>query len=168
LAEVVVAPNENPALEILRQVRAHREENDRTIHPERSATTRREQTLYVSHINKRHLRRALWKSLQAGMIAQEDSTFIMPLYRETQTFRLSGNEMIPANDQQTQALILSSTDYSVLLGNEGNLNFYAHSVSLLGMLSSHRSQQEETCITAIIWRIWQIIPLPFREEMEVG
>lgn len=132
LTEVVVAPNENPALELLRQVRAHRQENDRTLHPETSFTAQREQTLYVSHINKKHLRRALWRSLQAGFIAQEDSTYILPLYRETHSFRMSGNEMIPANDQQTEALILSSTDYSSLLGGEGNLNFYAPSVPLMG------------------------------------
>ena len=132
LTEIVVAPNENPALELLRQVRAHRPENDRTLHSEIATTLRRTQTLYVSHINKRHLRRALWRSLQSGMMQQEDSTFIMPLYRETQSFRATGQEFIPANDQQTQALILSSTDYSSLLGNEGNLNFYANSVSLMG------------------------------------
>ena len=132
LTEVVVAPNENPALALLREVRAHRPENDRTLHSDRATDVRREQTLYVSHINKRHLRRALWRSLQAGMITQEDSTCILPLYRETQTFRLSGTEMLPANDQQRQALILSETDYSSLLGSEGNLNFYANSVSLMG------------------------------------
>ena len=132
LTEVVVSPTENPALALLRQVRAHRPDNDRTLHPDRSVTAQREQTLYVSHINKKHLRRALWRSLQAGMIAQEDSTYIMPLYRQTQTFRLSGADMTPANDQRTQALILSSTDYSSLLGNEGNMNFYANSVSIMG------------------------------------
>ena len=132
LTEIVVSPNENPALEVLRQVRSHRPENDRTLHPERSSTLRREQTLYVSHINKRHLRRALWKSLQEGMIGQEDSTFVMPLYRETQSFLLSGNTITPANDQRTQALILSPTDYSSLLGGEGNLNFYANSVPIMG------------------------------------
>ena len=132
LTEVVVAPNENPALEILRRVRAQRPENDRTLHPDRGTTVQREQTLYISHIQKKHLRRALWRSLQAGMMAQEDSTYIMPLYRETQSFRLDGKEMTPANDQRTQALVLTSTDYSSLLGGEGNLNFYAPSVSLMG------------------------------------
>ena len=131
LSEIVVAPNENPALALLRQVREHRAENDRTLHKENEAVLQREQTLYVSHIQKRHLRRALWRSLQAGMIAQEDSTYILPLYRETQSFRISGNEMLPANDQRTQALILTQTDYSSLIGNEGNLNFYANSVSLM-------------------------------------
>ena len=56
LTEVVVAPNENPALELLRKVREHRPENDRTLHPETTSTLEREQTLYVSHINKKHLR----------------------------------------------------------------------------------------------------------------
>ena len=132
LTEIVVAPNENPALELLRQVREHRPDNDRTLHPELSATLQREQTLYVSHIGKRQLRRALWRSLQDGLFQQEDSTYILPLYRETQSFRTSGMQMTPANDQRTQALILSSTDYSSLLGGEGNLNFYANSVSLMG------------------------------------
>ena len=132
LTEVVISPNENPALELLRQVRAHRAENDRTLHSENVFTAQREQALYVSHINKRHLRRALWKSLQSGMMAQEDSTFVLPLYRETQSFRLAGVQMTPANDLRTQALILSSTDYSSLLGGEGNINFYANSVSLMG------------------------------------
>ena len=132
LTEVVVAPNENPALELLRKVREHRAENDRTLHKDRSFVARREQTLYVSHISKRHLRRALWRSLQAGMIAQEDSTYILPLYRQTQSFRISGTDMIPANDQQSRTLILSDADYSSYLGSEGNLNFYANSVSIMG------------------------------------
>lgn len=132
LTEVVVAPNENPALELLRKVREHRAENDRTLHKDRSFEAKREQTLYVSHISKRHLRRALWRSLQAGMIAQEDSTYILPLYRQTQSFRLSGTDMIPANDQQSRTLILSDADYSSYLGSEGNLNFYANSVSIMG------------------------------------
>ena len=131
LTEVVVAPNESPALELLRKVREHRADNDRTLHSETS-TLQREQTLYISHINKRHLRRALWRSLQAGMIAQEDSTYLLPLYRETQSFSLSGKDMTPANDQRTQALVLTSTDYSSLLGGEGNLNFYENSVPLMG------------------------------------
>ena len=132
LSEVVVSPAENPALGILRQVRAHREENDRTLHKESSMVAQREQTLYISHISKRHLQRALWKSLQAGMIAQEDSTYILPLYREKQSFRLSGTDMIPANDKMSQTLILTETSYASLLGGEGNLNFYAPSVSIMG------------------------------------
>ena len=132
LTEIVVSPNENPALEILRKVREHRQENDRTMPPENSFSIVREQDLYISQINKRHLRRALWRSLQNGMIAQEDSTYILPLYRQTQSFVLSGQETTPANDMTTKSLVLSDADYNSLVGNEGFLNFYANSVSILG------------------------------------
>ena len=129
--EVLVTPGENPAIEILRQVRAHREQNDRTLLPELTSTAQREQTLYISDISRRHLRRALWSSLQAGMLQRGDSTYVLPLYRETQTFKLTGKEMIPANDRMTQALILSPTDYSALVGGNGNLNFYQNNLSLM-------------------------------------
>ncbi|MCR5050092.1 MAG: DUF5686 and carboxypeptidase regulatory-like domain-containing protein, partial [Paludibacteraceae bacterium] len=129
--EVMVTPGENPAIEILRQVRAHREQNDRTLHDEWTTTMRHEQSLYISDISRRHLRRALWNSLQSGMLRREDSTYLLPLYRERQSYRLSGKEMIPANDRQTQALILTATDYSVLLGSKCNLNFYQNNVSLM-------------------------------------
>ena len=132
LQEFIATPGENPALAILREVRAHRPDNDRTLHPEQTAVVHRDEQLYISHIQKRHLRRALWRSLQSGMIAQEDSTYLLPLYRETQSFRLAGPTMIPANDQRTQALVLTTTDYSTLIGGEGNLNFYANSVSIMG------------------------------------
>ena len=132
ITEVVVSPGDNPALELLRQVRAHKEQNDRTLQPSLSSTVQREQTLFISDINRRHLRRALWRSLEAGMLQREDSTFVLPLYRETQSFRLEGKQMIPANDQQTQALILSKTDYSALLGGHGNLNFYQGNIPLMG------------------------------------
>ena len=129
--EVIVTPGENPALTILREVRAHREQNDRTLHDELSATVRHDQSLYISDISRRHLRRALWRSLQAGMLERDDSTYVLPLYRETQSFRLEGKHMIPANDQQTQALILSQTDYSALLGGWGNINFYQNNIPLM-------------------------------------
>ena len=130
MSEVIVTPGENPALALLREVRARREQNDRTLQST-EATLQREQNLYVSDIRPRHLRRALWRSLQSGMLMQEDSTYIMPLYRETQSFRMQGKTVIPANDRQSQALIMSRTDYSSLLDGVGNINFYQHTISLL-------------------------------------
>ena len=47
LSEIIVEPNENPALALLRQVRAYRAENDRTLHTQNTSTVQREQTLYV-------------------------------------------------------------------------------------------------------------------------
>ena len=129
--EIIVTPGENPALTILREVRARREQNDRTMHDDWTSTARHEQSLFISDISRRHLRRALWRSLQAGMLQRDDSSYILPLYRETQSFRMAGKQMIPANDQQTQAIILSQTDYSSLLGEWGNINFYQNNIPLM-------------------------------------
>ncbi|MGM9825292.1 MAG: DUF5686 family protein, partial [Paludibacteraceae bacterium] len=88
--------------------------------------------LYISHIGKRQLQRHLWKSLRAGLLTTDDSTFLLPLYRSTQPVQLIGKGMRPAGEKQEQALILSASDYSVLLTPPQNLNFYLNSLDILG------------------------------------
>lgn len=130
LEEVLAIPGENPALPLLAQVRSRRPENDRMLRSEVVAGQRTRE-LYVSHIRRRHLEKSFWRNLEPGLVMQADSTYLMPLYRETQSFRLQGQQMIPANDQMCQALILSETDYSSLLSIQGNLNFYATTIYIL-------------------------------------
>ncbi len=143
LAEVVALPGENPAIPLIAQVRAHRAENDRTLQSQEQGTKSQdllgtEQTwvasteLYISHIGKRQLQRHLWKSLRAGLLTTDDSTFLLPLYRSTQPVQLIGKEIRPAGEKQEQALILSASDYSVLLTPPQNLNFYLNSLDILG------------------------------------
>ncbi|MDY2942564.1 MAG: DUF5686 family protein [Paludibacteraceae bacterium] len=88
--------------------------------------------LYISHIGKRQLQRHLWKSLRAGLLTTDDSTFLLPLYRSTQPVQLIGKGMRPAGEKQEQALILSASDYSVLLTPPQNLNFYLNTLDILG------------------------------------
>ena len=130
LEEVLAIPNENPALALVKGVRANREANDRASLGVQT-TAHRSRQLYVSHIGQRQLKRALWRSLEGGLVLQKDSTYLLPLYEETQSFLLSGREMTPANDQQRRALILSETDYSSLLSIQGNVNFYNTTISLM-------------------------------------
>ena len=143
LAEVVALPGENPAIPLIAQVRAHRAFNDRTLQSQEQGTRSPDllgpgQTwvasteLYISHIGKRQLQRHLWKSLRAGLLTTDDSTFLLPLYRSTQPVQLIGKEMRPAGEKQEQALILSASDYSVLLTPPQNLNFYLNSLDILG------------------------------------
>ena len=143
LAEVVALPGENPAIPLIAQVRAHRPENDRTLQSQEPRTKSQDLSgaertwvasteLYISHIGKRQLQRHLWKSLRAGLLTTDDSTFLLPLYRSTQPVQLIGKEMRPAGEKQEQALILSASDYSVLLTPPQNLNFYLNSLDILG------------------------------------
>ena len=102
IGEVFVVPQENPALPLMEKVRARREVNRRTTSTDHANG---ETTLYVSDIQSKHLKRALWKNLQSGMIQQADSTYLIPLYWRHQQ----------ADSIQEKATLLTLTDYHTLL-----------------------------------------------------
>ena len=120
LTEVIVLPSDDEVQELVKQVKVHRDGNDRFLS---SATTiADEQTnLYISHLPSRFAARHLG-----------DSTAFMPLYREQQQVVLHGAETRPIGTPAQQAFILSETDYSALIHRNGNLNFYQPNVYLLG------------------------------------
>lgn len=119
IAEVFVVPNENPALSLMDKVRARRAANRRTL----SGTSPLGTTaLYVSDIQSKHLKRTLWKSLQSGMIQQEDSSYLIPLYWRQQT----------ADTLREEATLLTITDYQLLLGQLPTaFDFYDNSLPFL-------------------------------------
>lgn len=102
IGEVFVVPQENPALPLMEKVRARREVNRRTTSTDHANG---ETMLYVSDIQSKHLKRALWKNLQSGMIQQADSTYLIPLYWRHQQ----------ADSIQEKATLLTLTDYHILL-----------------------------------------------------
>ena len=119
LAEVFVVPNENPALALMEKVRARRAANRRMV-AEDAATG--STALYVSDIQSRNLKRNLWKSLQSGMIQQEDSSYLVPLYWRQQTL----------DTVREEATLLTVTDYQLLLGQiPSAFDFYANSMPFL-------------------------------------
>ena len=119
LAEVFVVPNENPALALMEKVRARRAANRRMVAED--ATTG-STALYVSDIQSRNLKRNLWKSLQSGMIQQEDSSYLVPLYWRQQT----------TDTVREEATLLTVTDYQLLLGQiPSTFDFYANSMPFL-------------------------------------
>ena len=101
LEEVFVVPNDNPALALMERVRARRAANKRAP----AASTIGKTALYVSDIQSKHLKRALWKSLQSGMIQQEDSSYLIPLYWRQQL----------EDSVREEATLLTLTDYHLLL-----------------------------------------------------
>ena len=119
LAEVFVVPNENPALALMEKVRARRAANRRMV-AEDAATG--STALYVSDIQSRNLKRNLWKSLQSGMIQQDDSSYLVPLYWRQQT----------TDTVREEATLLTVTDYQLLLGQiPSTFDFYANSMPFL-------------------------------------
>lgn len=117
--EVMVLPGENPALALMEEVRRHRHENERAVDEQVADETT---ALYVSDIDSRHLRRALWKSLQSGMIAAEDSTYLLPLYLRKQHNGVADE----------RATMLTVTDYRTILGQlQPYCAFYKNNVQVM-------------------------------------
>ena len=118
LQEVFIVPGDNPALALMDKVRARRAANKRAVATSQAGKT----ALYVSDIQSKHLKRALWKSLQSGMIQQEDSSYLVPLYWRQQV----------ADSVREEATLLTLTDYQLLLGQIPTaFDFYNNSLPFL-------------------------------------
>lgn len=118
LQEVFIVPGDNPALALMDKVRARRAANKRAVATSQAGKT----ALYVSDIQSKHLKRALWKSLQSGMIQQEDSSYLVPLYWRQQV----------ADSVREEATLLTLTDYQLLLGQLPTaFDFYDNSLPFL-------------------------------------
>lgn len=119
LGEVFVVPGANPAIPIMEKVRANRAHNKRSTDTN-DATC--QTALFVSDIQSKHLQRNIWKSLQEGMIAQEDSTFLIPLYWRQQY----------ADSINEQATLMTNTDYQMLLSQiPTTFDFYNNHLPLI-------------------------------------
>ena len=133
IAEVFVTPNDKPALALMEKIRARRATNQ---HYTPDSLTTGSTSIYVSDIQSKHLKRALWKSLQSGMIPQEDSTYLIPLYWRQQT----------ADSIHEKATLLTTTDYQMLLGQiPTTFDFYSNSLPRypLRRLPSQRSSSDQ-------------------------
>ncbi|MCQ2310852.1 MAG: DUF5686 and carboxypeptidase regulatory-like domain-containing protein [Paludibacteraceae bacterium] len=115
LTDVFISPGENPALPLLERVRKARRANDvATGEADRASTD-----LYVSRITATHLKRFLWRNLKEGMTITDDSTYLLPLYHRT---NINGQV-------SSQALLLSETDYDILLDDLNKaVDFYRNSI----------------------------------------
>ncbi len=133
LEEVFVLPGENPALGIMEQVRKHAPQNDVTNHPDVVFSLAEQQNLFISDIQQRHLQRRLWKSLQAGMLQAEDSTYLLPLYASQYTYERRGKETNKLTPTQERTAFLTETDYQILLnGLPQTINFYDNTITIFG------------------------------------
>ncbi len=133
LSEVFVRPGENPALAIMDQVRAHAATNDITRDEETAAHYTQNTELFISNIQQRHLQRQLWKSLQQGMLLEEDSTYLLPLYHLQEEYISRGETTEDSQPKKEESLFLTETDYQILLnGIPRTLNFYRNTLDIFG------------------------------------
>ena len=119
LEDVFVLPGENMALPLLERVRRNNVNVNANVNENANQLT--ETKLYLSDIEAKHLKRHLWQSLQAGMIAQSDSTYLLPLYRQKTVNGV----------KESQAVMMAETDYEILLsGMDETVNFYKNIIPI--------------------------------------
>ena len=122
LADVFVVPGANPALPLMEKVREHRQQNAQDIANHSACPANTHTSLYVSDIQAKHLRRALWGGLKNGMLEQADSTFLIPLYWKHQE----------ADSIVEKATLLTVTDYQTVLEQlPKTYNFYNNNLPIL-------------------------------------
>ena len=133
LPSITIHPGENPAISILNEMKLRKATNDRhALQLTQEVNTETE--VYVSHIPKKYLRRQMWKQLEPGMtthINENDTSYLLPVYRQTQTMEYRGNLTQYGEVQETQSLVLQSSEYSMLLNVDGNINFYNNTITIL-------------------------------------
>lgn len=118
LADLFVTPGTNPADALMERARRLRMQNDLPID---TAMAEKDMAVYVSDIQARQLRKNLWKNLQDGMIAQGDSSYLLPLYH---SHSVSGNTT-------THAAFLTETNYQILLTEvEKPIDFYRNTLAI--------------------------------------
>lgn len=121
LEDVFVLPGENMALPLLERVRRNNANVNANVNVNENANQLTETKLYLSDIEAKHLKRHLWQSLQAGMIAQSDSTYLLPLYRQKTVNGV----------KESQAVMMAETDYEILLsGMDETVNFYKNIIPI--------------------------------------
>lgn len=133
LEDVFIRPGANPALPLMERVRAQRQVNDFSL-TNGEIELEENKHLFVSDIQRKHLERALWRSLKTGMITAEDSTLLLPLYTSKSKFRYQQGKMQLIGQPQQKSVVLTESNYSILL-QDGNtpLNFYRNTLSLHGV-----------------------------------
>ncbi len=116
LADLFVTPGANPALPLMDRVRANRPYN---YCPVDTTEVDYETSLYVSNIGSRQLHRKFWKGLEVGLIEQEDSTCLLPIYHRLREH----------GQTRTRVTMLTEQDYDMMMSDiQIPKNFYNNSV----------------------------------------
>lgn len=119
LEEVMVTPGTNPASALMARVRANRSLNESPVMTTDNSNAQTQ--VFLSEIQSRHLSRKVWKNMQSSLIAQSDSSYLLPIY----------TRVTREGEQDVHASVLTEEEYANLLTElETAPNFYRNTFSL--------------------------------------
>ncbi len=131
LQEVFVLPGTNPALELMKRVRAAKVRNNVRGNSLYKAETQEQSLVLLAKVNQRTVNQRIFEQLAQGTIDKNDSLLTLPLFMSEQSYSLSGK-----NKTQTSKNIFNSEAQNEriidqLTGNfSADINFYQAAISL--------------------------------------
>ncbi len=136
LDEIILLPGENPALEILRQVDAHRHENNPDNIKGLRTNKHSRTSLTLTDIKQKNLQRRIFSDLRSGTLTAEDSTAILPVYlheQQTDETRLPDSTVARTTFHRTNAvsLIPEQQWQAIISTYTPKANFYKPYITLL-------------------------------------
>lgn len=131
LQEVFVLPGTNPALELMKRVRAAKTRNNVRGNPIYKAETQEQSLVLLAKVNQRTVNRRIFEQLAQGAIDKKDSMLTLPLFMSEQNYTIAGK-----NKTQTSKNIFKSDAQNErileqLAGNfSADINFYQSTILL--------------------------------------
>jgi hypothetical protein len=131
LQEVFVLPGTNPALELMKRVRAAKVKNNVRGNSLYKAETQEQSLVLLAKVNQRGVNQRIFEQLAKGAVDKKDSLLTLPLFMSEQNYAISGK-----NKTQTSKDIFNSDAQNEriieqLTGNfSSDINFYQSSISL--------------------------------------
>lgn len=133
LTEVLVLPGTNPAMELMKRIRAAKKANNIRVSKEYAAQLKEEQLVLLTGVSPRSVSKKIFAQLMQGAVQIKDSSLTLPVYISEKTYRICQNEKsdirintINANPQFQQIVEQFTGELSA------DLNFYQHTVFLFG------------------------------------
>ncbi|MBV5342128.1 carboxypeptidase-like regulatory domain-containing protein, partial [bacterium] len=131
LQEVFVLPGTNPALELMKRVRAAKVKNNVRGNSLYKAETQEQSLVLLANVNQRAVNQRIFEQLAKGAVEKKDSLLTLPLFMSEQNYAISGK-----NKTQTSKDIFNSDAQNEriieqLAGNfSADINFYQSAFSL--------------------------------------
>jgi len=131
LQEVFVLPGTNPALELMKRVRAAKTRNNIRGNSLYKAETQEQSLVLLAKVNQRVVNQRIFEQLAEGAIDKKDSVLTLPLFMSEQNYSLSGKTKTQTSKNIFNSDAKNERIIEQLAGNfSADINFYQSAVSL--------------------------------------
>ncbi len=131
LQEVFVLPGTNPAMELMKRVRAAKARNNARGSSLYKAEMQEQSLVLLAKVNQRTVNQRIFEQLAKGAVDKNDSLLTLPLFMSEQNYSLQGKNKIQTSKNIFQSDAQNERIIEQLTGNfSADINFYQSAISL--------------------------------------